>query len=71
MKDTTNNIMELTAVIKALEYILNIFNKEKNYNILKNNITLRKKVRNRNIYRQQLCCKRYYRMDRKLDKKRL
>ena len=41
MKDTTNNIMELTAVIKALEYILNIFDKEKNYNILKNNITLR------------------------------
>lgn len=53
MKDTTNNIMELTAVIKALEYILNIFDKEKNYNILKNNITLRQKIRNRNrnIYR--------------------
>ena len=42
MKDTTNNIMELTAVITALEYVLEI---------LKNNITLRKKIRNRNIYR--------------------
>ena len=37
MKDTTNNIMELTAVITALEYVLEILNKEKNYNLLLNN----------------------------------
>ena len=37
MKDTTNNIMELTAVIEALEYVLEILNKEKNYNLLINN----------------------------------
>lgn len=37
MKDTTNNIMELTAVIKALEYVLGILTKEKNYNLLLNN----------------------------------
>ena len=37
MKDTTNNIMELTAVIEALEYVLEILNKEKNYNLLLNN----------------------------------
>ena len=37
MKDTTNNIMELTAVITALEYVLEILNKEKNYNLLINN----------------------------------
>ena len=37
MKDTTNNIMELTAVIKSLEYVLEILNKEKNYNLLLNN----------------------------------
>ena len=28
MKDTTNNIMELTAVITALEYVLEILKKE-------------------------------------------
>ena len=32
MKDTTNNIMELKAVITALEYVLEILKKEKNYN---------------------------------------
>ena len=37
MKDTTNNIMELTAVITSLEYVLEILNKEKNYNLLLNN----------------------------------
>ena len=37
MKETTNNIMELTAVIEALEYVLEILNKEKNYNLLLNN----------------------------------
>ena len=37
MKDTTNNIMELTAVITALEYVLEILTKEKNYNLLLNN----------------------------------
>lgn len=37
MKDTTNNIMELTAVIKALEYVLEILTKEKNYTLLLNN----------------------------------
>ena len=37
MKDTTNNIMELTAVITALEYVLEILKKEKNYNLLLNN----------------------------------
>ena len=37
MKDTTNNIMELTAVIEALEYVLEILTKEKNYNLLINN----------------------------------
>ena len=37
MKDTTNNIMELTAVITALEYVLEILKKEKNYNLLINN----------------------------------
>ena len=37
MKDTTNNIMELTAVITALEYVLEISTKEKNYNLLINN----------------------------------
>ena len=37
MKDTTNNIMELTAVITALEYVLEILTKEKNYNLLINN----------------------------------
>ena len=37
MKDTTNNIIELTAVIKSLEYVLEILNKEKNYNLLLNN----------------------------------
>ena len=37
MKDTTNNIMELTAVITALEYVLEILTKKKNYNLLLNN----------------------------------
>ena len=37
MKDTTNNIMELTAVITALEYVLEILTKEKNYTLLLNN----------------------------------
>ena len=37
MKDTTNNIMELIAVITSLEYVLEILNKEKNYNLLLNN----------------------------------
>ena len=37
MKETTNNIMELTAVITALEYVLEILSKEKNYNLLINN----------------------------------
>lgn len=37
MKDTTNNIMELTAVITALEYVLEILTKEKNYILLLNN----------------------------------
>ena len=38
MKDTTNNIMELTAVIESLKYVLDILKKEKNYNILLNNV---------------------------------
>ena len=37
MRDTTNNIMELTAVITALEYVLEILTKEKNYTLLLNN----------------------------------
>ena len=44
MKDTTNNIMELTAVITALEYVLEILNKEKNYNLLINNERNNKKM---------------------------
>ena len=44
MKDTTNNIMELTAVITALEYVLEILNKEKNYNLLLNNKRNNKKM---------------------------
>ena len=46
MKDTTNNIMELTAVITALEYVLEILNKEKNYNLLLNN---KKNDKNMNV----------------------
>ena len=44
MKDTTNNIMELIAVITALEYVLEILNKEKNYNLLINNERNNKKM---------------------------
>mgnify|MGYP000944721838 FL=1 len=44
MKDTTNNIMELTAVIKSLEYVLEILKKEKNYNLLINNKNNDKKI---------------------------
>ena len=44
MKDTTNNIMELTAVITALEYVLEILKKEKNYNFLINNKNNDKKM---------------------------
>ena len=44
MKDTTNNIMELTAVIAALEYVLEILKKEKNYNLLINNKNNDKKI---------------------------
>ena len=44
MKDTTNNIMELTAVITALEYVLEILKKEKNYNLLINNKNNDKKM---------------------------
>ena len=44
MKDTTNNIMELTAVIESLKYVLDILKKEKNYNILLNNIKNNKKM---------------------------
>ena len=44
MKDTTNNIMELTAVIKSLEYVLEILKKEKNYNLLINNKNNDKKM---------------------------
>ena len=44
MKDTTNNIMELTAVITALEYVLEILKKEKNYNLLINNKNNDKKI---------------------------
>ena len=44
MKDTTNNIMELIAVITALEYVLEILKKEKNYNLLINNKNNDKKM---------------------------
>jgi ribonuclease H len=44
MKDTTNNIMELKAVITALEYVLEILKKEKNYNFLINNKNNDKKM---------------------------
>ena len=44
MKDTTNNIMELTAVIESLKYVLDILKKEKNYNILLNNVKNNKKM---------------------------
>jgi len=44
MKDTTNNIMELKAVITALEYVLEILKKEKNYNLLINNKNNDKKM---------------------------
>lgn len=44
MKDTTNNIMELTAVIKSLEYLLETLKKEKNYNLLINNKNNDKKI---------------------------
>ena len=44
MKDTTNNIMELTAVIESLKYVLDILKKEKNYNILLNNVKKNKKM---------------------------
>ena len=44
MKDTTNNVMELTAVITALEYVLEILKKEKNYNFLINNKNNDKKM---------------------------
>ena len=44
MRDTTNNIMELTAVITALEYVLEILKKEKNYNLLINNKNNDKKM---------------------------
>ncbi len=45
MKETTNNIMELTAVIESLKYVLDILKKEKNYNILLNNVNNNKKMR--------------------------
>ena len=44
MKDTTNNIMELTAVIESLKYVLDILKKEKNHNILLNNVKNNKKM---------------------------
>ena len=44
MKETTNNIMELTAVIESLKYVLDILKKEKNYNILLNNVKNNKKM---------------------------
>ena len=44
MKDTTNNIMELTAVIKALEYVLEILKKEKN-NTFKKHSYQKKKIK--------------------------
>lgn len=44
MKDTTNNIMELTAVIESIKYVLDILKKEKNHNILLNNVKNNKKM---------------------------
>ena len=42
MKDTTNNIMELTAVIEALEYVLEILNKEKKLTLVPISIYMKK-----------------------------